>query len=61
MMNNPLQMMNEFKKFMQSGITPQKAEQIVMEKLNSGAISHEQFENLKTQAQQIQNILGFFK
>ena len=56
-----MQMMNEFKKFMQSGMTPQKAEQIVMEKLNSGAISHEQFENLKAQAQQFQNILGFLK
>ena len=56
-----MQMMNEFKKFMQSGITPQKAEQIVMEKLNSGAISHEQFENLKSQAMQLQNLLGSFK
>lgn len=56
-----MQMMNEFKKFMQNGMTPQKAEQIVKDKLNNGSMSPEQFENLKAQAQQFQNILGFFK
>lgn len=54
--NNPIEMLkqfNEFKKTMQ-GKDPQK---IVMDLLNSGRMSQQQFELLKQQAQQLQNFL----
>lgn len=54
--NNPIEMLkqfNEFKRSMQ-GKDPQK---IVMDLLNSGRMSQQQFESLKQQAQQLQNFL----
>lgn len=54
--NNPIEMIqqfNQFKKTMQ-GKNPQ---QIVMGLLNSGAMSQEQFEKLKKQAQTLQGFL----
>ena len=54
--NNPIEMLkqfNEFKRAMQ-GKDPQK---IVMDLLNSGRMSQQQFELLKQQAQQLQNFL----
>ena len=54
--NNPIEMLkqfNEFKRNMQ-GKDPQK---IVMNLLNSGRMSQQQFESLKQQAQQLQNFL----
>lgn len=54
--NNPIEMLkqfNEFKRHMQ-GKDPQK---IVMDLLNSGRMSQQQFESLKQQAQQLQNFL----
>lgn len=54
--NNPIEMLkqfNEFKRNMQ-GKDPQK---IVMDLLNSGRMSQQQFESLKQQAQQLQNFL----
>jgi hypothetical protein len=60
-MNNPLQLIGELKKFISSGITTDKAEEIVRGKINSGEMSMEQFEQLKSQAQQFQNMLSFMK
>lgn len=57
----PLQMAMEFKKFISNGITPQKAEAIITEKLQNGSMSLEQFEQLKQQAMQMQNLLSFIK
>lgn len=54
-------MIGELKKFMSSGITPEKAEEIVMNKINSGEMSKEQFEHLKSQAQQFQDVINFLK
>lgn len=54
--NNPIEMLkqfNEFKRTMQ-GKDPQK---IVMDLLNSGRMSQQQFESLKQQAQQLQDFL----
>lgn len=54
--NNPIEMLkqfNEFKRSMQ-GKDPQK---IVMDLLNSGRMSQQQFELLKQQAEQLQNFL----
>lgn len=54
--NNPIEMLkqfNEFKRSMQ-GKDPQK---IVMDLLNSGRMSQQQFELLKQQAQQLQDFL----
>ena len=54
--NNPIEMLkqfNEFKRNMQ-GKDPQK---IVMDLLNSGRMSQQQFELLKQQAEQLQNFL----
>nr|DAP50714.1 MAG TPA: hypothetical protein [Caudoviricetes sp.] len=48
-----LKQFNEFKRNMQ-GKDPQK---IVMDLLNSGRMSQQQFESLKQQAQQLQNFL----
>ena len=59
-MNNPMQLIGEFKKFLSGGITPQKAEQIVKEKISNGSITPEQFENLKLQAQQMQGMFNMF-
>lgn len=58
--NNPIQMITEFKKFLSTGITPEKAKQTLMEKIKSGEISQQQFEILKAQAQQMQEMINFF-
>lgn len=58
--SNSLQLISEFKKFISSGITPKKAEQIVKEKLNDGTLSAEQFDYLTLQAKQIQKMFGLF-
>lgn len=60
MPNNPFKLIGEFKKFLSTGITPEKARQALMEKIKSGEMSQEQFENLKAQAQQIQGMINFF-
>jgi hypothetical protein len=53
-------MIAEFKKFLSSGITPEKAKQTLMEKIKSGEMSQEQFEQLKAHAQQLQGMFNFF-
>nr|DAV57929.1 MAG TPA: hypothetical protein [Caudoviricetes sp.] len=54
---NPLQMIAEFKKFAKN-MSPQKAEELVKQKLQSGEMSQAQFEQLKQQAQ---SFLSFLK
>lgn len=54
--NNFLQMINQFKQFSQ-GMTPQKAEQIIKQKLQSGEMSQQQFEQLKQQAMELSKLL----
>ncbi len=51
--NNPFQIMGEFKKFLSSGITPEKAQQIINEKIQSGELSEDRLNDLKNQAQQM--------
>ena len=51
--NNPFQIMGEFKKFLSSGITPEKAQQIINDKIQSGELSEERLNDLKNQAQQM--------
>ena len=51
--NNPFQIINEFKQFLKSGITEEKAKAILNEKLQSGELSEAKFEELKRQAQQL--------
>mgnify|MGYP003289502751 CR=1 FL=1 len=51
--NNPFQIMSEFKKFLSSGITPEKAQQIINEKLQNGELSEDRLNELKNQAQQM--------
>lgn len=53
---NPLQMITEFKKFAQN-MSPQKAEELVKQKLQSGEMTKSQFENLKKQAQDFMTFL----
>ena len=53
--NNFLQMINQFKQFSQ-GMTPQKAEEIIKQKLQSGEISQQRFEQLKQQAIQLSKL-----
>lgn len=55
--NNPAQFISQFNNFAKT-MTPQKAQQIIMEKLISGAISQSQFATLQQQAQQFMNFLG---
>lgn len=54
--NNPIEMLKQFDEFKRNmqGKDPQK---IVMDLLNSGRMSQQQFESLKQQAQQLQNFL----
>lgn len=54
--NNPIEMLKQFNEFKRNrqGKDPQK---IVMDLLNSGRMSQQQFELLKQQAQQLQNFL----
>ena len=55
--NNPMQLLQQFQQFAK-GMSPQQAQQIIMQKLNSGEISKEQFENAKRQAQAFANMFG---
>ena len=50
-------MIAEFKKFAQN-MSPQKAEELVKQKLQSGEMTQSQFESLKKQAQ---NFMAFLK
>lgn len=61
MKNSSIQLIGEFKKFLSSGITPQKAEEIIAEKIKNGEMSMDQFEQLKAQAQQFKNMFGFLR
>lgn len=55
--NNPMAMLQEFRKFAQ-GMTPQKAQQQVQQMLSSGQMSQQQFQQLQTQAQDFMRFLG---
>lgn len=55
--NNPMTMLQEFRKFAQ-GMTPQKAQQQVQQMLSSGQMSQQQFQQLQTQAQDFMRLLG---
>ena len=55
--NNPMQIFQQFQQFAK-GMSPQQAQQIIMQKLNSGEITKEQFENAKQQAQAFANMFG---
>lgn len=55
--NNPLQLIRQFQEFSKS-MTPQRAEEIVKQKLQTGEMSQQQFEQLKNQAQQMAQMLG---
>lgn len=55
--NNPMVMLQEFRKFAQ-GMTPQKAQQQVQQMLSSGQMSQQQFQQLQTQAQDFMRFLG---
>lgn len=55
--NNPLQMLSEFQKF-SSSMTPQKAQEIIQQKLASGELSQKQFDDMKTQAQMFAKMFG---
>ena len=54
--NNPIAMMNEFRKFA-SGMTPQKAQQEIERLLQSGEMSQEQFQQLQQQAKEFMQFL----
>ena len=58
---NSMQLMSQFQKFMHSGITPEKAQNILQEKLKSGELSEERFKNLQNQARQFSQMLQVFK
>lgn len=55
--NNPAQLMSEFNKFAKT-MTPKKAQDIIMQKVMSGAISQEQFTALQQQAKQFMSFIG---
>lgn len=55
--DNPMAMLQEFRKFAQ-GMTPQKAQQQVQQMLSSGQMSQQQFQQLQTQAQDFMRFLG---
>lgn len=55
--NNPFQIMQQFQQFVK-GMTPEQAQQIIMQKINSGEISKERFEEAKQQAQNFANMFG---
>ena len=55
MQNSPIQMLSQLKQFAR-GMSPQQAEQIVRNKLQSGEMSQQQFESLKQQAQELSNL-----
>lgn len=55
--NNPMAMLQEFRKFAQ-GITPQRAQQQVQQMLSSGQMSQQQFQQLQSQAKDFMRFLG---
>ena len=55
--NNPLQMMQEFSKF-SNNMTPQRAQEIIQQKLASGEMTQKQFEDIKMQAQMFAQMFG---
>ena len=55
--NNPIQLINEFQKFAK-GMTPDKAKQIIEQKIQNGEISSEQFEQMKQQAMQFSKMFN---
>ena len=57
MQNNPMQMFQNFQQFAKT-MNPQQARQLIEQKLKSGEISQQQFENAKRQAQQFANLFG---
>lgn len=54
--NNPLAMLEEFRKFAQ-GVTPQQAQQEVERLLQSGQMSQAQFQQLQEQAKEFAQFL----
>lgn len=54
--NNPLAMVEEFRKFA-AGMTPQKAQQEIGRLLTSGQMSKEQFADLQKQAKDFMQFL----
>ena len=54
--NNPLAMIAEFRKFA-AGMTPQRAQQQIQEKLSDGRMSQDQFQQLQRQAQEFARFL----
>lgn len=55
--NNPMQLINEFQKFAK-GMTPEKAKQIIEQKIQNGEISSQQFEQMKQQAIQFSKMFN---
>ena len=55
--SNPVQMLQQFQQFAK-GLSPQQAQNIIQQKLNSGEISRVQFESAKQQAQTMASVLG---
>lgn len=55
--SNPFQMISQFQQFAK-GMTPQQAQNILQQKLQSGELSQQQFDNLKEQAQQFSKMFG---
>ena len=54
--NNPLVMLEEFRKFA-AGMTPQRAKEQVEEMLKSGKMSQEQFQQLQQKAKEFMQFL----
>lgn len=54
--NNPLAMVSEFRRFA-ANMTPQKAQAQIEQLLSSGQMTHEQFNQLKQQAQSFMQFL----
>lgn len=55
--NNPMQMLQEFSNFSKS-MTPQRAQEIIQQKLASGEMTQKQFEDMKSQAQMFAQMFG---
>ena len=48
--NNPMQMVQQFQQFINGGITPERAHEILNQKVQSGELSQQQLDNLMQQA-----------
>lgn len=55
--NNPMQLINKFQKFAKE-MTPEKAKQIIEQKIQNGEISSQQFEQMKQQAIQFSKMFN---